>query len=389
MKTIDPLPNDHRERNDLKAADEIVELARQEVQRAGPGQQAALQAQNQQYSRPDPLADRTAYEEWYAQQPEWVQQSEWNRYHQTSRAQAAPAAQAPQTQPVATPLPLEAQSQLIPAKQQTPSPMTMPNQPAQEGTAEKPSKSHRKSHRRSSNYRNPFRSLITASFIAIIISFAFYNEIVIGQVRQYLSPSSTISTPIILDPNAAIDIGPEPRVIIPKINVDVPVVYDLGTLDEGAIQNALKDGVVDYEYPGTVQPGQIGNNVIVGHSSNNFLNSGKYKFAFVLLDRLEEGDTFILNYESQRYVYRVTNKQVIEPDDFNLITQPTSTPTTTLITCTPPGTSWRRLVIQGEQISPDASTAEVVKTPTTTEPVVDTPIPGNAPSLWSRIIDVF
>jgi sortase A len=137
-------------------------------------------------------------------------------------------------------------------------------------------------------------------------------------------------------------------------------------------------------YANTALPGQIGNNVIVGHSSNNFFNGGKYKFAFVLLDRLQIGDTFMLNYEGTRYVYRVFNRKVVEPTDFSLI-QPTDKPVATLITCDPPGTSWQRLIIQGEQISPDPNTATEVQ-----EQAVDpkaTVVPGNAPSLWDSIRD--
>lgn len=226
-----------------------------------------------------------------------------------------------------------------------------------------------------------WRPLIISLSVMGVWLLAQYNPLVIAFAKQYISPGDTLQSPVIIDPSADIEIGPEPRIIIPKINVDVPVVYDLGTRDEVAIQNALEDGVV--HYAGTGEPGESGNNVIVGHSSNNFLNSGKYKFAFVLLDRLEINDTFILHFEGTRYVYKVTNKQVIEPTDFSLV-QPTAVPTTTLITCTPPGTSWRRLVIQAEQISPTVTSEQLGGTPTQTEVPQDGIVPGNAPSLFQR-----
>ena len=231
-----------------------------------------------------------------------------------------------------------------------------------------------------------FKPLLTAFAVGAAFLLINYNQIVVAQVRQFISPGSTISTPIIVDPNEALAVGDESRIIIPKINVDVPVVYDVTTYDEQAIQNALERGVVHYGT--TPVPGQPGNNVIVGHSSNNFFNSGKYKFAFVLLDRLEVGDTFILHYQGTRYVYRVSNKQIIEPNDFSVI-QPTAVPTTTLITCTPPGTSWRRLVVQAEQISPEPTAqtpAERNPLPAEAQPDI---VPGNAPSLWQRILNWF
>lgn len=229
-----------------------------------------------------------------------------------------------------------------------------------------------------------FKPILTALTVGIAFMFISYNEVAIAQIRQYISPGSSLSTPVILDPNTEVNISDEPRIIIPKINVDVPVVYDEKSYSEERIQAALERGVVHYGE--TALPGQIGNNVIVGHSSNNFFNSGKYKFAFVLLDRLETGDTFILHYKGTRYIYKVFNKEIITPDNFKLI-QPTDTPVTTLITCTPPGTAWRRLVVQAEQISPSIEEAKQSDTKLPTD--FDTPVPGASPSFWSRLTDIF
>ncbi len=227
------------------------------------------------------------------------------------------------------------------------------------------------------------KPLIVSLMVGLLFVGINYNEVAVAQVKQYISPGDSISTPVILDPTNAVDVGPEPRIIIPKINLDVPVVYDIKGYDEVQIQDGLENGVV--HYGSTALPGQKGNNVIVGHSSNNYFNSGEYKFAFVLLFRLEKDDTFILHYGGQRYIYKVFNKQVIDPDNFTLI-QSTDKPITTLITCTPPGTSWKRLVIQAEQISPnpnDATKSQATELPDD----ISTSVPGNAPSLWQRITD--
>ena len=59
-----------------------------------------------------------------------------------------------------------------------------------------------------------------------------------------------------------------------------------------------------------------GNAVIVGHSSNNLFNPGKYKYAFVMLNKLQAGDTFMLNYSGQRYVRaKVYQTQIVKPSD--------------------------------------------------------------------------
>ncbi len=143
-------------------------------------------------------------------------------------------------------------------------------------------------------------------------------------------------------------VGPEPILTIPKINVSAPIVFATSNA-EASIQKDLESGVVHYD--NTALPGQPGNSVIFGHSSNDWWEPGNYKFVFVLLDKLVVGDTFTVNYNSKQYVYEITETKVVEPTDLSVLAQ-SSTPEMTLITCTPPGTSWKRLVVKAKQISP-------------------------------------
>jgi len=229
-----------------------------------------------------------------------------------------------------------------------------------------------------------WKPLISALLVGLSYLAITYNEVAIAQVKQYVSPGAALTTPVIVDPTQQVAVGNESKLIIPKINVDIPVVYDVKTFDETAIQRGLERGVV--HYGNTALPGQIGNNVIVGHSSNNFFNNGRYKFAFVLLSRLDEGDNIILHYKGTRYIYRVFNKAIIDANDFRLVQQ-TDEAVVTLITCDPPGTSWRRLVVQAEQVSPDPAGAEASDSRLPDD--ITTPVPGNAPSIWQRIGELF
>ncbi len=215
-----------------------------------------------------------------------------------------------------------------------------------------------------------------AGVVGLAITFVFFNEVF---VAPFISPSRTVSaTPIIGDVNVAV--SKEPKIVIPKINLEVPVVYGLNTTEEKAIQDGLEDGVVHYS--STPEPGQIGNVVIVGHSSNNILNSGKYKFAFVLLKRLETGDTFFVEKDGVRYTYKVYEKKIVAPTDISVLGPATRENSITLITCDPPGTSINRLIVVAEQISPDP--AGNVEASTDVVPETDQ-LPSNAPSMWSRL----
>lgn len=223
---------------------------------------------------------------------------------------------------------------------------------------------------------------LACGFVALVIFlFGFFNE---RFIAPFITPSKDVSNaPIIIDANTVVA-GKEPLITIPKLNIQVPVVYTEPSIDEKAVQKALEEGVLHYAT--TSNPGEAGNGVLFGHSSNNILNSGKYKFAFVLLRKLEVGDTFTLQKDSKRYVYKVYEKKVVSPSDLSVLSpQPGKTATMTLITCDPPGTSVNRMVVFGEQISPDpsANTASTAKQETTT-PVI---LPSNAPTLWNRLWD--
>lgn len=216
--------------------------------------------------------------------------------------------------------------------------------------------------------------------VLIVLLFSFFNE---RFITPFIRPSMNVSaTPIIVDPNTSSPAGPEAKIIIPKINVEAPVVYDVKTIEEKDVQAGLERGVVHYVT--TPSPGEKGNSVIFGHSSSNILNKGKYKFAFLLLKSLEKEDTFIVQKDGKKFVYKVYNKYVTSPTDISVLGPTDRTATMTLITCDPPGTSTNRLIIQAEQIfpDPDANTDSSAKSVGTPEKV-----PGNSESLWHRIFN--
>jgi len=218
-----------------------------------------------------------------------------------------------------------------------------------------------------------------SAMVLVLVSFVFFNE---AYIAPFINPGRSVSATPIIGANTGV-VGPESKIIIPKINLEVPVVFGLNSIGEGDIQNALEDGVVHYS--STPSPGEIGNSVIVGHSSNNILNSGKYKFAFVLLKRLEAEDTFFVQKDGIRYTYKVYKKEVVKPNNVSVLNTQDRPNTMTLITCDPPGTSINRLIITAEQISPDPSGNTESTSPTLEATEEEDKLPSNAPSLWSRI----
>lgn len=229
-----------------------------------------------------------------------------------------------------------------------------------------------------------FMPAVLAISVALIFALLQYNGLIIGQVKAYVSPGSINPANLIIDPTTDTKVSTDPKVIIPKINVDAPVVYDVPSLDEKVVQEKLKSGVVHYPIPGASSvPGQKGNTVILGHSSNDVFDDGGYKFVFVQLDKLNPGDTFYLNYQGTRYTYNVTEKKIINPTEVNQLVLNTDKPMATLVTCTPPGTALKRLVVIAEQVSPDPDKASSATTEQSGNN--SAAIPGNSPTLFERL----
>ena len=128
------------------------------------------------------------------------------------------------------------------------------------------------------------------------------------------------------------------RLVIPKLNVDVPVL-------NGVDSATLLKGVGLYDY--AQLPGEGDRNVsIAGH--RNGLKNGKItdNMPFYYLDTLETGDYLYLSDSEHIYRYRFTEQSVVEPDDWGPIAV-TEGSTLTLTTCTPIGVSDHRLIVRG------------------------------------------
>ncbi|MBX4201348.1 sortase, partial [Candidatus Saccharibacteria bacterium] len=288
---------------------------------------------------------QTAWHEYYAGLPDDEKHQVWQEFY-TVHAQASQHPAVTHTETVAP----------KPAKRHTPAHRAKAAAKHKLADVQQKAASKPKAKKPASNQH--LHSLLfglgVGSVVILIFLFSFFNERIIA---PFIQPSRNVANiPIISDGTA----GGNPEVIIPKINVEIPVVYDINTIEDSAVQKGLERGVV--HYADTATPGQNGNVVIVGHSSNNIFNQGKYKFAFVLLSRVDIGDTFYLQKDGKRYTYQVYDKKIVKPSDVSVLGLADKPATATLITCDPPGTSTNRLVVTAQQISPDPVTNTAVAT---------------------------
>ena len=124
---------------------------------------------------------------------------------------------------------------------------------------------------------------------------------------------------------------PPTRIVIPKINVDAPIINGVGWED-------LKKGVG--HLPGSANPGQRGNLYLAAHNDI-------YGEIFRHLGDLEVGDAYIIYSGQQKYRYIVKEKSIIEPTEVDVML-PTTEPVATLQTCYPYLIDTHRLIVVGE-----------------------------------------
>lgn len=229
-----------------------------------------------------------------------------------------------------------------------------------------------------------FAPIIAGLLVLVTISFLQWNRVIVGAVAAYTSPGNIEPQNIIANPTASVDVGPESRMIIPKINVDAPVIYGVGP-DHNSQMKAMEGGIAHFSIPGAnAVPGQIGNTVLAAHSSNDIFASGDYKVVFAQNEKLVVGDTIYMHYEGTRYAYAVTKTEVVLPTEVSRVQLDTDRPMLTLISCVPLGTAQKRLLVFAEQVSPDPAGASQ-SADASTEPS-STDIPGRpSPTLLEKL----
>lgn len=100
-------------------------------------------------------------------------------------------------------------------------------------------------------------------------------------------------------------------------------------------------------FPKTALPGEVGNAFITGHSVlPQFADPKDYRAIFTKLSDLEVGDDVIAQVGNQTYHYVVQYAKVVDPHDLSVLAPISANARNlTLMTCVPPGTSTKRLVV--------------------------------------------
>lgn len=124
---------------------------------------------------------------------------------------------------------------------------------------------------------------------------------------------------------------------VPKLGIQNAVV--------STVNGDLKENLVNYD--GTAIPPEKGNAVIFGHSTlPQLYNPKDYTTIFANILKMQVGDTFLVTINNVEYTYKIFDIQVVDPTDTQVLAQTYDDSYLTVITCTPPGTVWKRLVLR-------------------------------------------
>ena len=148
---------------------------------------------------------------------------------------------------------------------------------------------------------------------------------------------------------------------IPKINTTLPIYHGR---DDAILQVAVG------HIPGTSLPvgGKGTHAVISGHRG---LPSAKL---FTDIDRLVDGDTFMIQVLDESLTYEVDQILTVLPDDVSALAIDPNQDYVTLVTCTPYGVNSHRLLVRGHRIPNKIKNARVISEASRVEPLLVAPI---------------
>lgn len=139
------------------------------------------------------------------------------------------------------------------------------------------------------------------------------------------------------------DQDPALELCIPKLQMHVSVANNA---DIKNINSKLRNGVT--HLIGTAEPGNEGNAVFFGHSSAYPWEKGPNKTVFIHLNKLQVGDDMYFIQGGSKWHYRIQSVRTVSPKDISVLYQDASESISTLITCWPPGTTLKRLVVTAQ-----------------------------------------
>lgn len=136
--------------------------------------------------------------------------------------------------------------------------------------------------------------------------------------------------------------------VIPRIYLDEPVIFNVDPNDEKAYSDALKKGIAHASSTSFPDRGGVG--YYFAHSSNPSFRR-QLNAVFYLLGKLEPNDQVFIWHEGKQYAYRVSGKKITSPKDVSFLREELyDSETVVLQTCWPPGSDRERMLVFAQRV---------------------------------------
>ena len=210
-------------------------------------------------------------------------------------------------------------------------------------------------------YAENVAALDNASYDAIWDAARQYNQNLLSRSNSFLlSEEQKAEYESLLDISGQGVMG---YIEIPEIDVSLPIYH--GTEDP-----VLQVAVGHLEWSSLPVGGESTHCVLSGHRG---LPSAKL---FTNLDKLREGDTFLLRVLDEILTYEVDQILIVEPQDTAALEIVEGQDYCTLVTCTPYGINTHRLLVRGHRIDniEEVKTVRVTADAVQLEPMLVAPV---------------
>ena len=190
---------------------------------------------------------------------------------------------------------------------------------------------------------------------------ASYNQSLLTRSNTYLlSDEQKAEYARLLDVSG---LGIMGYIEIPEIDVSLPIYHGTG-------ESVLQIAVGHLEWSSLPVGGESTHCVLSGHRG---LPSAKL---FTNLDKLREGDTFLLRVLDEVLTYEVDQILIVEPQETAALQIEEGKDYCTLVTCTPYGINTHRLLVRGHRIEnmEEAKTIRVTADAIQIEPLLVAPV---------------
>ncbi len=174
-----------------------------------------------------------------------------------------------------------------------------------------------------------------------------YGPLLVAETRYTLKNSTPSQVQQLFVSESAVKQALEPvdtefGIVIPKIDANAPIVAEVDPYDSNVYQRELTKGVAHAK--GTGLPGENKTMFLFAHASGDIAMARRYNSIFYLLNKMEPNDEITIYYRGAPYTYKVSQVKTVNPDAVDYL-ENNSDADLILMTCTPPGTTWKRLLV--------------------------------------------